>query len=150
MKPLIYFEDMVPGERLSGLPYRVPKAELVEFARRWDPMPFHVDDEAGKAAFGSITAPGSYVLAVKQRLVHELPERHAVIASLGFDEVRFLEPVRPDDELTLVREWVSKRESQSKPDRGIVTLRLSLQNQFGRMVMSHLDTILVRRRSSSA
>lgn len=147
MKPILYFEDMVPGERISGQPYRVPKAELVEFARRWDPMPFHIDDEAGKAAFGSITAPGSYVLAVKQWLVHELPERHAVIASSGFDEVRFLEPVRPDDELTLIREWVSKRESQSKPDRGIVTLRLSLRNQFGRTVMTHLDTILVRRRS---
>ncbi len=79
-----------------------------------------------------------------------LPERHAVIASSGYDEVRFHEPVRPGDRLTLVREWVGKRESNSKPDRGVVTWRLSLVNQSGQTAMSHLDTILVRRRPPGA
>lgn len=146
VKPLQYFEDMRVGDRMTGDTYVVDRDELVEFARKWDPLPFHVDEEAGRLAFGSLTAPGTYVLAVKQALVHRLPERHAVIASSGYDEVRFHEPVRPGDTLTLVREWVSKRASTSKPDRGVVTLRLSLLNQHGRIVMSHLDTILVRRR----
>lgn len=146
MKPLLYFEDMAVGDRLAGPSYAVERDELVEFAKKWDPLPFHVDEDAGRAAFGSLTAPGTYVLAVKQALIHQLPERHAVIASSGYDEVRFHEPVRPGDRLTLVREWISKRESSSKPDRGVVTLRLSLVNESGRVVMSHLDTILVRRR----
>lgn len=150
MNPLKYYEDMIVGETLVGPSYLVERDELVEFARKWDPLPFHVDEEAGRKAFGSLTAPGTYVLAIKQALIHRLPERHAVIASSGYDEVRFHEPVRPGDTLTLLREWVSKRESASKPDRGVVTLRLSLNNQHGRTAMSHLDTILVRRRPANA
>ncbi|MCP5265437.1 MAG: acyl dehydratase [Burkholderiaceae bacterium] len=145
-RPLRFFEDMVPGERVSSPPLSVDRDELVEFSRRWDPLPFHVDEAAGKAAFGSLTAPGVLMLALKQRLVHALPERHAVIASLGYDEVRFRAPVRPGDLLTLTREWVERRESGSKPDRGIVKLRFSLVNQDGVEVLTHFDTILVRKR----
>lgn len=112
-------------------------------------MPFHVDDAAGAAAFGGITAPGLYVLAIKQRLIHRLPSPQAVIASLGYDELRFHEPVRPGDILHLDYAWVRRRESKSKPDRGIVTVRMALVNQSGAKVMSHLDTVLVRRRQTA-
>lgn len=67
-----------------------------------------------------------------------------MIASFGYDEVRFHEPVRPGDTLTLVPEWLERRESTSKADRGIVTVRFSLLNQKRATVMSHVDTILVR------
>ena len=143
----VYFEDMVPGEVVEGPSVIVEQQELISFAECWDPMPFHVDERAGEAAFGGITAPGIYVLALKQRLIHELPLPHAVLASFGYDEVRFHEPVRPGDRLTLLAEWVERKVSRSKPDRGIVTVRYSLRNQSGVIVMSHLDTILVRRRS---
>lgn len=145
---MLHFEDMTPGDRLTGAPVSVDRDELVAFARRWDPLPFHVDEAAGMAAFGSLTAPGLFMLAIKQALVHALPERHAVIASLGYDEVRFLAPVRPGDELRLTREWVSRRESRSKPDRGVVVVRFTLTNQADEVVLSHLDTILVRRRDA--
>ena len=83
---------------------------------------------------------------MKQRLIHQLPE-HAVIASFGYDEVRFHHPLRPGDEVHLRYEFVETRPSSSKPDRGIVTVRLSLvRNDDDEVVMSHLDTILVRRR----
>jgi acyl dehydratase len=82
---------------------------------------------------------------VKQRLVHRLPPQ-AVIASLGYDEVRFHAPLRPGDTVVLKQEWVSRRLSSSRPDRGIVTIRFSLVNQAGVTVMSHLDTVLVKRR----
>jgi acyl dehydratase len=117
---------------------------MLEFARIWDPVPFHVDEAAGKAAFGSLTAPGIFALAFKQRLIHRVDVIPAVIASLGYDEVRFLKPVRPGDELTLVIDWVEKRPSKSRNDRGVVVQRLSLVNQKDEVVMSHLDTILVR------
>ena len=146
---MLFYEDMLVGTSVTSLPLTVDRDELVAFARRWDPMPFHVDEAAGQAAFGGITAPGVYVLALKQQLVHRLPEPHAVIASLGYDEVRFLEPVRPGDTLHLRLDWLERRLSSSKPDRGIVTIRLSLINQVGAAVMSHLDTILVRRRDSA-
>ena len=143
---MLFYEDMIPGQGIAGPSLRVDREELIEFARRWDPMPFHVDDEAGKAAFGSITAPGVFVLALKQRLIHQLAEPHAVIASMGYDEVRFHAPVRPDDTLRLQFDYIDRRESRSKPDRGVVTVRLSLVNQAGITAMSHLDTILVRRK----
>src|SRR5262245_1551238 len=137
---------MHPAQRVVRPSSVVDKPEMIAFSIVCDPMPFHIDDEAGNAAFGGLTAPGIYVLALKQRLIHQLPEQHAVIASLGYDEVRFHEPVRPGDTLTLVLEWLNRRPSKSKGDRGIVTARFSLINQDGTTVMSHLDTVLVRRR----
>jgi acyl dehydratase len=142
---VLFYEDMEPGGELTSPSQAIEREELVSFARSWDPLPFHVDEEAGVRAFGGITAPGLYMLAVKQRLVHRLPAL-AVIASLGYDEVRFLEPLRPGDTVVLRLQWVSRRLSGSRPDRGIVTLRFSLVNQAGTTVMSHLDTVLVRRR----
>lgn len=143
--PSLYFEDMEPGLCLASSPYRVERSELVAFAKVWDPLPFHVEEQAGIRAFGSLTAPGLYMLAVKQRLIHQLPKIE-VIASLGYDEVRFIAPMRPDDTVVLQLRWVSRRVSESKPHRGIVTVRCSLINQEGTAVMSHLDTILVKRR----
>jgi len=134
---VIFYEDMAPGTGLSAAGAPVDKAEMVEFARQWDPMPFHTDGSS---------APGIYILAYKQRLLHQLPQM-AVLASFGYDEVRFHEPVKPGDTLSLALEWVSRRESTSKPHTGIVTLRLSLLNQRNAVVLSHLDTVLVRRRT---
>ena len=134
---MIFYEDMVPGTGLSVPGGPVDEAEMVEFARQWDPMPFHTDGSS---------APGIYILAFKQRLLHQLPKM-AVLASFGYDEVRFHEPVRPGDTLSLSVEWVSRRESTSKPHAGIVTLRLSLLNQRKAVVLSHLDSVLVRRRA---
>lgn len=145
----LFYEDMEPGQALTSPPQRIERDELVDFARIWDPLPFHVDEAAGIKAFGSITAPGLYMLAVKQRLIHRLPPLK-VIASLGYDEVRFHAPLRPGDTVVLRQEWVSRRPSQSKLDRGIITLRFSLINQDGETVMSHLDTILVQRREVTA
>ena len=142
---VLYFEDMVPGLSLSSTSHHIERDELVKFAKIWDPLPFHVDEQAGINAFGSLTAPGLYVLAVKQRLIHQLPSQK-IIASLGYDEVRFHVPLRPGDTVVLKQEWVSRRPSQSKPDRGIVVLKFSLINQHYETVMSHLDTIIVMRK----
>ena len=150
MKPTLFYEDMLPGQKVFGASIVVDRSEMLAFANIWDPLPLHVDEEAGHAAFGGLTAPGIYILALKQRLIHQLPEQHAVIASFGYDEVRFQEPVRPGDTLTLVLEWLNRRPSKSKDDRGIVTVRFSLINQSGTTVMSHLDTILVRRRECTS
>ncbi len=72
---MMYFEDIQPGDVVVGPTFTVDRDEMVEFAKRWDPQPFHIDDEAGNAAFGGITAPGVFVLAVKIRLLHQLPSR---------------------------------------------------------------------------
>ena len=140
---MVYFEDI--QRVVVGSTFTVDRDEMVEFAQRWDPQPFRIGDEAGNAAFGHVTAPGVFVLAVKIQLLHQLPEPLAVIAGLGYDELRFHAPVRPGDELRLHQEWLANRESESKPDRGIANSRVSLINQDGVTVMSHLDSVRLRR-----
>ena len=83
---------------------------------------------------------------MKSRLLHELPETVAIFGSAGYDEVRFHEPVRAGDVVHVVMEWLEVRASRSKPDRGVVRSRISLVNQDGVTVMSHLDTLIVQRR----
>src|SRR5881227_2708714 len=84
----IFFEDVIPGAVIHAGPYVIPEHELVSFAAAWDPLPIHVD-KAFAAEHGGVTAPGIYLLAVKMRLVHWLPVQRSVIATVGYDEVRF-------------------------------------------------------------
>jgi acyl dehydratase len=143
----IFFDEIEPGHRFTCGSHLIDKAHMLAFALEWDPMPIHVDEAAGRATFGSITASGLYVLAIKQRLLPTSPvNADAVIVSFGYDELRFLKPVRPGDTLTLSMECVEKRASRSRPEAGIVTVRLELANQHGEVVMSHLDTVLLRKR----
>jgi len=145
MTDALYFDDLPPGFTMHAGPLHVDRSDLLAFARKWDPLPIHIDDEA--AGPGGITAPGAYMFALKMGLIHMMDPKFAVIASVGFDEVRFLAPIRAGDDLTLHIEVTEARESKSKPDRGLVTLRYSLINQDEKLCMSHLDTILVQKRT---
>jgi len=142
----IFFEDVIPGDTIYAGPYVIPADELVAFASAWDPMPMHVN-QAFAARHGGLTAPGIYLCAIKMRLVHMLPLRRTVIATVGYDEVRFYRPAHPGDALKLELKWIDKRRSRSKPDRGIVMGRYSLINAVGEVVMSHLDTVLMKMRN---
>jgi len=142
----IFYEDVSPGAVLRAGPYVIPEQELLDFAAAWDPLPIHVDKDYA-ARHGGVTAPGTYLLAVKMRLIHRLPFRCTVVAGFGFDEVRFHRPVHPADALTLELTWRDKRRSKSRPDCGIVSGHCALVNAAGEMVMSHLDTILMRLRN---
>ncbi|NSY39356.1 MaoC/PaaZ C-terminal domain-containing protein [Leisingera sp. ANG59] len=147
MTALLYFDDIEIGRRDVCGSVTVDGDDMLAFAQKWDPLPIHVDMVVAQRATGGLTAPGLYVLALKQRLVHAAETKAAVIASMGYDEVRFHKPARAGDRLTLTIDWTDKRLSSSHPDRGIVTHRLSLLDDSGDPVMSHFDTILVRRRS---
>jgi len=141
----IYFEDVVPGAGLHAGPYIVPEQELMSFSAIWDPLPIHIDRDYA-ARHGGLTAPGVYLLAIKLRLVHTFGFRNTVIASFGYDEVRFHKPVHPGDALMLEFTWTEKRRSRSKPGRGIVAGRYALTVE-GEPVLSHRDTLLMRLRN---
>ena len=87
-------------------------------------------------------------MAVKQALIHRLGANEAIIGSMGYDELRYLGPVRPDDRLTLAMECTEKRDSRSKPDRGIVKYRVTLTNQDDTPVLSYIDIVLVAKRGA--
>jgi acyl dehydratase len=146
----IYFEDVVPEIELRAeASYVIPEQELIDFAATWDPLPIHTD-KAFAAQHGGLTAAGTYLLAVKMKLIHALPLRRTVMASIGYDQLRFHKPAHPNDTLFLKLKWIEKRRSQSKPDRGIVTIQFFLLNAADEVILSHLDTVIMRLRNPEA
>lgn len=144
-----WFEDMTVGETDTIGEYLVDEEEMVEFARKWDPFPFHVDkDAAEKSIHGGLIASGEYSMAVKQILLHRKGIPPGVMASLGYDELRYLGPVRPGDRISVRLEVLDKRESKSKPDRGIVQVRTTLENQDKAELLTYIDNVLIAKRNS--
>jgi acyl dehydratase len=146
----IFFDDFDVGQTTTVGHYLITEDEIIEFASKWDPEPFHVDAEAASASvFGGLTACGTHIIAIRNWLIHRLPNKAHVLAGLGIDELRFSAPVRPGDQLSLTNECVETRPSSSKPDRGIVRSRLTVTNQDGVAVLTTLEAILVARRTAS-
>ena len=151
MTDAIFFEDVVPGKKLESGPYHVAREEMLEYSRKWNPLPFHTDEAAARASiYGGLTAPSTYILAVRTVLLDRLPLTEAMSGTILWDDVRFLIPVRPEDDLRLEVELIEKRLSRSKPDRGIVKTRVTLFNQRGEAVMSQFDTIMLRLRNPAS
>lgn len=145
------FDDLAPEEQGLHGPYVTALEEMVAFARRWDPLPIHVDvGGPGERVHGTLIASSIYTLAIKQRLITETPWRDAVIGAMGHDEMRFPKPVRPGDALRLCWRVVSLRASQSKPDRGIAVFAMDMLNQDDAVVLHYLDTVMLARRRGAA
>jgi len=146
---LIYFEDIEVGAtRVKSIVYRVTREEIIEFAGRWDPRPFHLSDSAASASvFGELVACTAHIFSILSWFGTHGSNRVASLAALGFDELRIHSPVRPGDTLSCISKWLDKRESKSKSDRGISRTQLMLSNQDGKTVFSIVSTILVAKRS---
>jgi acyl dehydratase len=133
-----YFEDYIPGSVFEYGVIRVDEAEIIEFARRFDPQDMHVDPElAAQGRFGGLIASGWHTAAMMMRLIVDnfLPRR-ASLASPGIDELRWLQPVRPGDTLRVRVRVLEATRSRSKPDRGIVRTLIEVLNQHEEIVMS--------------
>jgi acyl dehydratase len=141
------FDDLRVGTVLStGEPYDITREEIVEMAQRFDPQPFHLDDDAGVAShFGGLVASGIHTLAASIRLGAREASLTGAVAGLGLDEIRMLAPVRPGDRLEQTTEVTELRPSASRADRGIVRGRRSVRNQDGVVVMTYAITWMVER-----
>ena len=144
-----YFEDLRENERFQTAGVTVTEDSIIRFALEWDPQPFHVDKEAAKdSLFGSLISSGYQTLLLSYRLYYDLGILSGTaLAGLGFDDVRFLKPVRPGDTLRVNVTVVALRPS-SKSDRGIVTMALETVNQRGEALVSMTMSALVARRPS--
>lgn len=134
-----YLEDHVVGERIDCGTYAVSATEIIDFARQWDPQPWHTDEEAAKASFfGGLTACSAHIFSIYciTSPAWQNGARQQAIASLGFDELRMLRPVYAGDTLRCVTVVDDARPSGSKPDRGVVVYRSELLNQSGEVVFS--------------
>ncbi len=142
----LYFEDLPVGRTLEVGGYAVEKDEIVAFARKWDPYPFHVDEAAAKdSVFGGLTASSCHIVAICTALFHRLIDAPAILAMLGKDALVFPAPARPGDILTYRAECIEARESRSQADRGIVRFKDGLRNQAGDEVLRQEVTLLVAR-----
>ncbi|HEY2280800.1 MAG TPA: MaoC family dehydratase [Streptosporangiaceae bacterium] len=133
-----YFEDYVTGAVYEYGYVSVTEAEIIEFARRFDPQPMHVDPEyAVTGPFGGIIASGFHTAGLFMRLyVDHYLSRVASLASPGIDETRWPAPVRPGDKLWIRTTVVETRRSKSKPDRGLVHTRGEMFTDDDRPVLS--------------
>lgn len=150
MKVKKYFlEDHIEGEVIPCGTYEVLKEEIVEFATRWDPQPWHIDENAAQDSFfGALTACSAHIFSI-YCIISPQWQNGAVqqaMAGLGFDEMRMLQPVYAGDILRCVTTVDSVRESRSKPDRGIVVYASQLLNQRDDVVFSIKATTLMARR----
>lgn len=144
-----YFEDIAVGAKQSFGSYQVTREEVMDFARRYDPQPFHLSDEAAaQTHFGRLSASGWHTCAmVMSMLVENLKKnRQAGLGSPGVDELRWLKPVYPGDTLRCETEVIDKRASQSRPEMGIFKSRLTVFNQDDVAVMSMVSNGLVATR----
>ena len=133
-----YFEDYVEGDVHEFGPIAVELDEVLSFARRFDPQTMHVDPEgAKKTPFGGLIASGWHTASLMMRLYadHYLT-KVASFASPGVDDLRWIKPVRPGDNLTVRVRVMKAVASKSKPDRGVVTSYTEVINQDGETVMS--------------
>jgi len=143
-----YYEDFKVGERFTSGGLTMTEAGIVEFARQWDPQPFHIDAEfAKKWTYGGLIASGLHTMSVTLRLWLDLGIfRACSLGSPGIGEVQFARPVRPGDTLRVVTDIVELRVSASKSDRGIARVRQVTINQRGEAVLEQETTVFLKRR----
>ena len=145
-----YFEDYVPGSVHEFGSIAVEEAEMINFARRFDPQPFHIDPEAAKQSiFGGLIASGWHTASLAMRLLVDHYISHvASLGSPGVDELRWLKPVRPGDTLSVRITLLVAQRSRSKPDQGFIRGSTEVLNQHGEVVMTMKSGGFVRCRET--
>lgn len=133
-----YFEDYIPGDVHDFGYMTVEQNEVIEFAKRFDPQPFHTDPKAAEqSVFGGLIASGWHTVGLTMRmLVDHYVSRVASLGSPGVDELRWLKPVRPGDTLSVRITILEAKLSRSKPGQGSVSSYAEVMNQHGDVVMT--------------
>ncbi len=147
--PELYFEDFSPGQTMTiARASVITRDEVVEFARSYDPQPFHLDEAAAKGTMlGGISASGWHTCAITMRMNFDgWLNRTASMGAPGIDEVRWVKPVRPDDLLLGKVEVVEKRVSRSRPEMGLVAMHTTVNNAAGEIVLTQRHTQLIELR----
>jgi acyl dehydratase len=144
-----FFEDVEVGEETVFGHYDVTREEVLEFARKYDPQPFHLSDEAAaKTHFGRLAASGWHTCAMTMAVIarYVVDDKQAGLGSPGVDELRWLKPVYPGDRLTVRGSVVEKVPSRSKPHIGVIRTKTTVSNQDGTDVMSFTSIVMMQRR----
>jgi acyl dehydratase len=146
MQQKLWLEDLEVGQQFVSATHTLTADEIKDYAGRYDPQPFHMDEEAARGTmFGGLAASGWHTAAITMRLsVQSFPLASGIIGSGG--ELSWTKPVRPGDSLQVKSEILEIIPSQSKPDRGMVRAKLTTTNQDGDVVQTFSPKLVVFRR----
>jgi acyl dehydratase len=149
---LHYFEDFPAGEVVEFGDREVTAEEIIAFARQFDPQPFHLSEEAGRASVaGGLIASGWHTASMMMRIICDAMLFDAAgQGSPGMDAIDWLKPVRPGDRLRVRMHVIDKRASNSRPEMGFVNARLDMLNAGDVRVMTLTPHFILGRRSPSA
>jgi acyl dehydratase len=150
---MIYFQDIEVGSRQSFGRYEVTREEVLEFAGKYDPQPFHLDEEAAaQTHFGRISASGWHTCAMTMAMMVEnmTANKQAGLGSPGVDQLRWKKPVYPGDTLRCESEILEKRRSKSRREMGIFKSRTTTFNQHDEPVLEMVSNGLIRVRDEDA
>ncbi|WP_227356664.1 MaoC family dehydratase [Haladaptatus salinisoli] len=145
-----YFADLEVGETDAFGSYEVTREEILSFAERYDPQPFHVDEEAAaESLFGELVASGWHSTAICMRiLVDNVLGGGGSLGSPGVERLEWTAPVRPGETLSVRTEVLEKRPLESDPNRGLVTFHIELENEAGETKLSMEPKVFFRRRDA--
>ena len=149
---MIYFEDLEIGAETYFGSYDVTREEILEFARKYDPQPFHLsDEEAAKTHFGRIAASGWHTCAMTMAVIarHVVDQQQAGLGSPGIDELRWRRPVYPGDTLHVRGKIVDVTPSSSRPEMGSFRSAMIVSNQDDQPVLTFTSIVLIARRAEA-
>ena len=144
-----FYEDIAIGHKQAFGRYEVTREEVIDFASKYDPQPFHLDDEAAaQTHFGRISASGWHTCAMTMSMLvaNLTANKQAGLGSPGVDELRWKKPVYPGDTLRCETEVIEKRRSASRPEMGVYRSRVRVLNQDDLPVMTFISNGLIRTR----
>lgn len=145
------FEDFPPGHFGTFGPRHVTREEIIAFASEYDPQPMHLDEAAARASMlNGLAGSGWHLCSIVMRMMFDgYIHRTASLGSPGVNELRWLAPFRPGDDLMLDVDVVEGRVSRSRPDIGIVTFKCRVRNGTGQPLADMVSPIMVRRRDAN-
>ena len=150
---MIYFDDLEVGEETLFGHYDVTREEVLEFAAKYDPQPFHLSDEAAaQTHFGRLAASGWHTCAMTMAVIARqvVDTQQAGLGSPGIDELRWLKPVYPGDRLTVRGKVIEATPSRSKPHIGVIRSLNTVTNQDDVKVMTFTSIVMMLRRPTEA
>ena len=148
-----FYEDIEVGSDSSFGRYEVTREEVLDFASRYDPQPFHLDDDAAaQTHFGRISASGWHTCSMTMAMMVEnmKGEKSAGLGSPGVDQLRWIRPVYPGDVLRCETTIIEKRRSASRPEMGLFKSRIRTFNQDDVMVLEMVSNAMIRTRDPQA
>lgn len=144
---MLYYEDIQLDQPRKFGQYEVTREEVIEFASKYDPQPFHLDDEAAaRTHFGRLSASGWHSAAMMMRMMADdmKANKQAGLGSPGVDNLRWVKPVYPGDTLRCEQITLEKRQSESRPEMGIMKGRITVFNQHDEIVITMESTGLIQ------